>query len=298
MSCFIIENGSYNYTGNNGIEYKKKGMYFKNKEALPKLIKYILRQRLDEDRGGELVAYTAFGIDLNMPIEDIISQMQMVQDHYCNNGDYGRRAYHFVLTFSDAEIAAMGHSYQSVMNIGLEIGVYFWTSGFQNIIAIHNDPTKRIHIHFAVNSFNYLTGYKFHIDKDMKEELKTMSMNICKSHLPICDEPVIEYYNDNININDSNYYGISGENGFGFYNNKYYLERAKTYIDNPQVMLFNSAIEAFAWASGEYNKLQFGVDMDSLFEGSFESFKPNWIKFRNEIVKDNESMHIGYYYKR
>lgn len=76
--------------------------------------------------------------------------------------DKGLRAYHWILSFSGEECERFGSSLINHMIAFAEfICNYIFSNGYQVFYAIHSQHSDHTHIHFVMNSVNFITGKKF-----------------------------------------------------------------------------------------------------------------------------------------
>lgn len=144
----------------------KRGLYknfhYTNKNAVNNLIRYITRTRANEDRTGDLVCYGAAGAGYYCSPEDIIRQFLYVQHVYGIERKKGRRMYHEVFNLLDCEISPFYGDCMPLWIVGMKCCQVYYQMGFQAVFALHYEPGKRFHYHFAVNSINFLNGRKWH----------------------------------------------------------------------------------------------------------------------------------------
>ena len=137
--------------------------YYKNKDAVESVIRYISRTRYNDPRRNELIGVGGAGINGFASVEDIIQQFLDVQNIYGIKERQGRRVVHLIYSFSDQEFSDLMHQNFELINlIARDISSFLFQKGFQVFYGIHYDPEKHAHIHFAINSINYLDGKKYH----------------------------------------------------------------------------------------------------------------------------------------
>lgn len=147
-------------TGENAVHYKKKN--YTNLDAVENLIHYVTRTRKNEDRAGDLIAYGAVGADYFHTVDDMIQQFLYVQNVNGINSRGGRRMYHEVLNLLDWEVERLANSPEWLWNVGMGCSQVYYQMGHQAVFGVHWEPEKRCHIHFAVNSINFIDGRKWH----------------------------------------------------------------------------------------------------------------------------------------
>ena len=144
-----------------------EGQYYKNDDAIEKVIRYITRTRHMEDRIGELICCGGSGVSFNYGVDYIIHQMQTTQDFYNINDRRGRRLGHEVFSFSDEDFElVLDSDYRAVDHIAQEVCDYYFSKGFEAVYAVHYDEEKHVHIHVAYNYVSYLDGHKYRSRRD------------------------------------------------------------------------------------------------------------------------------------
>lgn len=144
----------------NGIYYKRNN--YRNPNAVENLIHYVTRTRGNEDREQDLISYGAAGAGYYLPPNDIIRQFLYVQYVYGINRRGGKRMYHEVFNLYDCEVEELGYDRGQLWLVGMECSQIYFQMGFQAVFAIHWEPDKHYHLHFAVNSINFIDGHKWH----------------------------------------------------------------------------------------------------------------------------------------
>lgn len=144
----------------NMVHYKKRN--YTNEDAVENLIRYVTRTRVDEDRAGDLITYGAVGADYFHSVENIIQQFQYVQKKYGIDYREGRRMHHEVFNLNDIEAERINFDLEQFWQIGLECSQIYYHMGHQVVFGVHWEEGKRYHIHFAVNSINFINGRKWH----------------------------------------------------------------------------------------------------------------------------------------
>lgn len=138
---------------------------YTNEKAVENVIRYITRSRIYEDRRNELISYGGAGIGGYLSPEEIIHQFLYVQEVYNIRNRRGRRICHEILCLSDEEFALLNCDYNLVEKIAQEIRYQYYLRGHQVLYGIHCSSNMRVHIHFAVNTINFITGLKWHSSK-------------------------------------------------------------------------------------------------------------------------------------
>lgn len=144
----------------------RRGNY-ENKDAIEKVIRYITRTRKNEDRANELVIWGGCGIGSYASPELAIKQFHCVQKVYGIERRGGRRMFHETLNILGNEFERLGKDYGRVSQIAMQCAKSYYGLGHQVVFAVHyteNTYTfnKGVHIHFAVNTVNFINGSKWH----------------------------------------------------------------------------------------------------------------------------------------
>lgn len=142
------------------VYYRKRN--YSNPDAVEKLIRYVTRTRENEYRENDLITYGAVGADYFHSSDAMIQQFEYVQNVYGINYRGGRRMYHEVLNLLDWEAERLDSASEWLWRVGMECCEVYFKMGHQAVFAVHWDPEKRCHIHFAVNTINFMDGRKWH----------------------------------------------------------------------------------------------------------------------------------------
>lgn len=147
-----------------------KAMYYKNEDAVEKVIRYITRTRWNESQGNELIGYGGAGVSIGAPVEVLIGEFVKVQKIY--NMSQGRRMIHEVYSLSDYDFELLNKDYALVDLLGRQLCAYYFALGYQIVYAVHWDMSKHVHIHLAINTVNFRTYKKFHSGgEDFKQRI-------------------------------------------------------------------------------------------------------------------------------
>lgn len=120
-------------------------------KAMKNLIHYIMAAEKTPNRIiGAIAAY---------PIEEKEIVRQFKQTQVLHRNQKKNRALHIVLSFSTEESQWL--TFKDYEKIGYSVGNYYGKANHQVVFALHED-TDNPHIHFAINTVNYLTGKKYH----------------------------------------------------------------------------------------------------------------------------------------
>ena len=147
-----------------------KAMYYKNEDAVEKVIRYITRTRWNESQGNELIGYGGAGVSIGAPVEVLIGEFVKVQKIY--NITQGRRIIHEVYSLADNDFELLNKDYALVDLLGRQLSAYYFALGYQVVYAVHWDMSKHVHIHIATNTVNFRTYKKFHSGgEDFKQRI-------------------------------------------------------------------------------------------------------------------------------
>lgn len=179
---------------NDAVEFvRKEERYWQknytNKNAVQNVIRDITRSRENEQAYSDLIAYGAFGCELNAPPEWLIQEFLCIQNIYNIEGRKGRRIYHEIFSLLDEEVAGLYYNMGFLYSIAAECARWYFEQGHQVVFAIHHQG--RFHIHFAVNTINYRTGMKFHTTKLEKEARGMLFNQILYKYLEIAKTPIV-----------------------------------------------------------------------------------------------------------
>lgn len=94
-----------------------KKHYYKNTNAVNKVICDITRARENEQKKASLMAYGAMGCGYNLSAEDIIQEFVFVQKVYDIDRRKGRRMYHELFTLTDKEVEALHYGYNLLVGV-------------------------------------------------------------------------------------------------------------------------------------------------------------------------------------
>ncbi len=170
--------GNYNNDGKN-IRYKKQR--YSNVDAVENLLHYVTRTRKNESRADDLINYGAVGTDYFHSVDDMIQQFCYIQYIHGINTRQGCRMYHEVLNLKDCELERLGYNAEMLWQVGMECCQVYYQKGHQAVFAVHWEPEKRCHIHFAVNSINFLNGLKWHSSvSEIREREGIFNEILCK----------------------------------------------------------------------------------------------------------------------
>lgn len=180
---------------NDAIEYEsrnRKNFYeknYKNKYAVHNVIRDITRSRENERYHSQLISYGSFGCEPNAPAEWMIQEFLCIQNVYNIERRKGRRMYHEIFSLLDEEAAGLYYNMALLYNVAMECARWYFEQGYQVVFAVHHQ--SRFHIHFAVNTINYLTGKKFHTTKPEKEAREILFNQILHKYLEIAKIPIV-----------------------------------------------------------------------------------------------------------
>ncbi len=205
-----------------------KGKY-ENRDAVKYVIRYITRTRPNEDRGMELIAAGSLGTSETS--ERMIEDFLRVQKCLRSPGRIGKKINHevFLLTVEETEQLGYPGKVQYLYWASQECARFFYEKGFQVVFAIHTDMEKGVHIHFAVNTVNYMNGKKWSCGEREMKERETLFQIIIRKYQQIaagCYSSLdavkpIKFYDKswNMNIRNACYYVSVGGKIEGIFDN-------------------------------------------------------------------------------
>lgn len=124
-------------------------------------IRYITRTRTYDKCPPAYVHY--LGFKPYSTIENLIDEFFQTQIIYRQLS--GVRARHEWISFMDGETLDC-NGRQRVVDIAYQFALWYFKQGFQVIFAIHTD-TKYLHIHYVINTVNFITGRKYHSNQNV-----------------------------------------------------------------------------------------------------------------------------------
>lgn len=192
-----------NKEGNNNRARYKKGNYT-NEDAVENVRHYVTRTRENEERGDDLINYGAVGADYFHSVDNMIQQFRYVQYVYGINSRRGRRMYHEVLNLKDCEFERLGRNPEVLWQVGMECCQVYFQMGHQAVFAVHWEPEKRCHIHFAVNTINFQNGWKWHTTlPEIKQREGIFNEILCRYQIMVTGAiEVLEFLNGEGNALD------------------------------------------------------------------------------------------------
>ena len=141
---------------------------YKNEDAIKNLVHYVLDKEKMPGQG-----FGATGVSLTTPVESFT----LIQNAFGHN--YGKRAEHIVLSFSEAEQSGMDR--YDLMRAAYDICNSF--EGRQCLFAFHekdkNNP--KLHVHFVLGTTNMITGKKENLDYQNQTIMKNNIAHILSS---------------------------------------------------------------------------------------------------------------------
>ena len=145
---------------------------YKNDDSAEYVIRYITRTRKNEDRAHELLSYGSYhGFMYQKPVEEIISEFEFIQNQYRTEGSL---MCHYVILVNPELFAKMNNDIYRLNAYASACCKYIFDMGYQTCYAIHNSADKKLHIHLAINTTNYMSGSK------LRQYYKEVNKNIEK----------------------------------------------------------------------------------------------------------------------
>lgn len=172
-----------------GLLIEKNGKYC-NKNAVENVVRYIIRERKNEDRRNELKGYGAFGVSEYLTPEVMIKQMNHVQEVYNIEKRGGRRIRHHYYLFNEMDNRFLSVHPEVAMRIAQECAQIYFNMDHQVVYAVHRDAEGCFHIHFCINAINFMNGLKYNETKRQLFTREKLFDEITRRHItiinPIC----------------------------------------------------------------------------------------------------------------
>lgn len=168
-----------------GILINKAGQCRYDKpDSIENLIRYISRE--NGKPKNDLVCCGAFGATDFTDIDTTIMQFKCAQMLQTRKGSFGRYIDHEIYSFSADEEKMIAHSSISVEKLAKEMALDFYKDGFQVYYGVHkkDNSANNLHIHFAVNTVNYITGNKRRENKSATKKRGQKFQRIVEDALP------------------------------------------------------------------------------------------------------------------
>ena len=147
----VISTRNYEFSS-----YADYEFYPNEPEIIEIYLTYITRTRQIVSYPAAYVGY--FGFKPYASIDDLVQGFLETQALYrCRTGI---RARHEWVSFKAGETLD-GYGRNRVVDIAYQFALWYFKQGFQVVFAIHTD-TEYLHIHYVINSVNFLTGRKYH----------------------------------------------------------------------------------------------------------------------------------------
>jgi len=118
-------------------------------ESLENLCNYITEKSKSK-------SYESFIGGKNLEPENAFNEMVYTQELF--DKSFGRRAYHFIVSFGNDEPIMPDDAY----DIGYDIANTFF-SDYQLLFNVHTTQ-EQLHLHFVLNTVSLIDGKKFHFD--------------------------------------------------------------------------------------------------------------------------------------
>lgn len=162
-----------------------KGHYL-NPDAPDRLIRYVTRT--NGKPSDDLVACGGVGVAEFTGTDGMIGQFHAVQGLHKRKGSFGRYADHEVYSFSSGEERLIQEKGLDVDGIARKMAYDFYEKDkCQVVYGVHRPDSGNghLHVHFAVNTVNYITGGKRRENKRQTRERQERFGLIVKEELEI-----------------------------------------------------------------------------------------------------------------
>ena len=149
-------------------------------ESVGNLIRYIARDREQEDKRDELLARGVWGCLDILGTDGIIGDFRLARLCYKRRGVFGRYVDHEIYEFSGYELMKFKECHISCEMVARELARNIYNEGFQVFWGIHlkDMDSLRVHVHFAVNTVNFRTGRKRHENMTATKERQKQMQRI------------------------------------------------------------------------------------------------------------------------
>lgn len=142
-----------------------------NPEAPERVVKYVTRTNgMPAD---DLIAWGGIGVAEYLGVDMIVNQISDVQKLYKRKGNFGRYIDHEVYSFSSEEETAVREKNVDIDKVARKMAYDFYDNDdCQVVYGVHKTDggEKHLHIHFAVNTVNFVTGKKRRENKRQTKE--------------------------------------------------------------------------------------------------------------------------------
>ncbi len=143
---------------------------YRTKRSVGNVIRYVIREREDEDRKDDLLCWGACGAAEWGGVREVVGAFDMVQRTYSRKGSFGRYIDHEVYVFSDEEQEGLGMDVAAFDRVARRMAQDIYREGYQVVYGVHKkDGEDGIHVHLAANTVSYRDGRKRREDKARTE---------------------------------------------------------------------------------------------------------------------------------
>lgn len=155
---------------------------FRTPEEVGNLVYYITRTKEKNNRK-DLLECGYVGLPGGISVDDIISVILKTQYFYRGSGDIGPRVYHEIYWLSPEETFYIRNCAKwryCISRLARETAEVYFRQGFQVVYAVHENgsgDSYKLHIHYAVNTVNFVTGKKFHTNFYEDQRRRENDMN-------------------------------------------------------------------------------------------------------------------------
>lgn len=175
------------------IAIQLKRLQYKNTDSAEKLIRYITRTRKNEDRANELLLWGhSSGYTYPKTVEELIHEFETIQKHYHSLNSL---MCHYSIRLRPTLFEKMDNNIYTLGDYAVECCNYLFNLGHQSVFAIHLSKEDGLHIHLAINSTNYRTGYKLRqYPKEIKKTVELPLLNLMNKYIykPVSFSDVLE----------------------------------------------------------------------------------------------------------
>lgn len=159
---------------------------YANPEAPEHVIKYITRTNGKPTE--DLLAWGGIGVAEYMGVDEVVNQFYFAQKLHTRNGNFGRYIDHEVYSLSTKEEKLICENNVDIDKIARKMAYDFYDNDdCQVVYGVHKPDggEKHLHIHFAVNTVNFMTGKKRRENKRQTKERQLRFQKIIDEEIRI-----------------------------------------------------------------------------------------------------------------
>ena len=144
-----------------------------NDDAIENLIHYVTRTGYRSDRVEDLICWGTSGICTGLSPDDCINHFKVIQERCRIDRNIGAKVAHEILSFSTTEEDFFIAHKDLIYSFANECALVYLKEGHICVFGVHYglheenitdlkayEPKNKLHIHFAINAVNHITGNK------------------------------------------------------------------------------------------------------------------------------------------